>query len=700
VATLSTLSTPIATPLVNEDGTINAVWNEFFIRFMINAGITVSIDDLEADVSDLVTDVENVADEITASVTITDSDNNIASDTAKLYNGNKTSDGVEYTITTTTAKYIQYKFGIEDYVDRVSLWTDDADGRVFIAYSTNGTTWSYLSAEADHTLTSEGRLETATSEANATTEYWQLAAGVNLALFPNNTVVKYVRLYMVSGTYTTTIYELIFARMLIAEMAAIENIYALSATFGPMSGYADITDKPTTLAGINLTEGDKLTGIADGADVTYDQQGLLNLSPSDNLLPNPDFELGLDGWVQYTTETPLIDFEDATVVNVSANSNGGYILRCTNSVSFESKKYIPVDTTKRYYGEALVRATYIDSGTGSNRTYIGVRCYDYSKTSIGNTHFVLYNETFTSGGSTFTSYTGEITGEGAGTTGFEAATRYVRFMGLINYQDSDNDSAITDIGFCRFAEMASGATVGADTSNASSGLINSNITINTDGSLSGAGAGSVSLGGLGAGSIATLNAIANSNITSIDGGKITTGYVGAARIAAGSLNANKITSQTITATQMAANSINASELNANCITVGGGHISSLAVDTLQIADNAVTVPIYDSNTTSRNGTNSYILVETVTVVLDQVGYIFAWGTVDQDFAAHVQWDVYLMIDGYNVFATGGGLAHVSATVSGGRLCSAGSRVVRLYWRGYNANITHNASVLCAQGAMK
>mgnify|MGYP003970431863 CR=1 FL=1 len=268
MATLSTLSTPIATPLVNEDGTINAVWNEFFIRFMINAGITVSIDDLEADVSDLVTDVENVADEITASVTITDSDNNIASDTAKLYNGNKTSDGVEYTITTTTAKYIQYKFGIEDYVDRVSLWTDDADGRVFIAYSTNGTTWSYLSAEADHTLTSEGRLETATSEANATTEYWQLAAGVNLALFPNNTVVKYVRLYMVSGTYTTTIYELIFARMLIAEMAAIENIYALSATFGPMSGYADITDKPTTLAGINLTEGDKLNGIADGADVT------------------------------------------------------------------------------------------------------------------------------------------------------------------------------------------------------------------------------------------------------------------------------------------------------------------------------------------------------------------------------------------------------------------------------------------------
>ncbi len=264
MATISTLATPIATKLVNEDGTINHVWNEFFVRLMVNAGITVSIADLETETASLQTQIDNIEVETSAAITMSDSDSNPSATLAKLYNGVRTSDGVSYTLSG-TAKYIQYKFGVEDYVDRIAIWADNANAQVYIGYSTDGAAWSYLSGESDHTLDSEGRLVTATSQANAALNYFQLAlVGENNALFPNNIVAKYIRLYMV-GTYTTEIYEFVASRILIAEMASVKNLAAISATFGPVGGYASITDKPTDLSDINGAEGTKLAAIETGA---------------------------------------------------------------------------------------------------------------------------------------------------------------------------------------------------------------------------------------------------------------------------------------------------------------------------------------------------------------------------------------------------------------------------------------------------
>ena len=228
--TISILNTPIATPLVNPDGTINAVWNEFFVRFMTTAGITVSIDALEADLSSLQDQVDNIDPEVSAAITMSDSDSNSQATLNKLYDGNKTSDGISYTVSGTD-KYIQYEFGVEDYIDRLGVWTSDANGRIYVGYSTDGTTWTYLKAESDHTLDSNGRLVSAASQAAAALDYFQLAAGTNIALFPDNTVAKYVRLFL-TGSYTTTIYELIFARMLIAEMATISSLSAVTADLG------------------------------------------------------------------------------------------------------------------------------------------------------------------------------------------------------------------------------------------------------------------------------------------------------------------------------------------------------------------------------------------------------------------------------------------------------------------------------------
>lgn len=54
---------------------------------------------------------------------------------------------------------------------------------------------------------------------------------------------------------------------------------------GSSSGYTNLTDRPTNLAGINSTEGSKLSGIAEGADVTdYTDSRIANVLSEGNVL--------------------------------------------------------------------------------------------------------------------------------------------------------------------------------------------------------------------------------------------------------------------------------------------------------------------------------------------------------------------------------------------------------------------------------
>jgi hypothetical protein len=132
-----------------------------------------------------------------------------------------------------------------------------------------------------------------------------------------------------------------------------------------------------------------------------------------------------------------------------------------------------------------------------------------------------------------------------------------------------------------------------------------------------------------------LATITDAHIANLDAAKITTGYLSATRIAADTITGSHIASNTITATQIAANTITAtqiatntitasqiaanaitaSELAANSITAAGGHIADLAVDTLQIQDNAVTVPTGVNATgtvAASSGEGDYVTIDTVT----------------------------------------------------------------------------------------
>lgn len=264
----------------------------------------------------------NVDTELQTSIAMSDSDSNDAATLALLYDRNKTSDGVSYTVSGTNT-WIEYKYAVEDLFDRVIIYTADANAHAYVSYSSNGTDWNHLSGEADHTLNNDGELVTASGTSEAETNYWQTVSGTNIAIFPAMVAGRYMRLYM-TGSYTTIIYELVFYREIVAEMAAIDNLAALSANMGTLTagviqsstygadegilidldndrmimggssnpvldinaetgagtfkgvftfessttGYSQITDKPTDLGDINATEGTKLDGIAEGADVT------------------------------------------------------------------------------------------------------------------------------------------------------------------------------------------------------------------------------------------------------------------------------------------------------------------------------------------------------------------------------------------------------------------------------------------------
>jgi hypothetical protein len=80
--------------------------------------------------------------------------------------------------------------------------------------------------------------------------------------------------------------------------------------------------------------------------------------------------------------------------------------------------------------------------------------------------------------------------------------------------------------------------------------------------------------------------LANGAIANIDAGKITTGYLSASRIAAGSLSGGKLAANSVTASQIAAGAVGADELAANAVTAG--KIAAGAVSASNIVSGTIT----------------------------------------------------------------------------------------------------------------
>jgi len=121
---------------------------------------------------------------------------------------------------------------------------------------------------------------------------------------------------------------------------------------------------------------------------------------------------------------------------------------------------------------------------------------------------------------------------------------------------------------------------------AAAGLKNSNVTINADGTLGGAGAGQVSLSGIGAGALASLNSITATEITD---GSITTPKIAAGQITAAKLNASEVFADSVVASNIAANSVTAANIKSVLVST-----DKLVAD--QIAANTITADLIASRT--------------------------------------------------------------------------------------------------------
>lgn len=138
----------------------------------------------------------------------------------------------------------------------------------------------------------------------------------------------------------------------------------------------------------------------------------------------------------------------------------------------------------------------------------------------------------------------------------------------------------------------------------------------------------------------------------------------------------------------------------------GTYISNLAVGTLQIAGNAVTIPKSETLTTSVSGTGSttHVKVQELDITLEQDGHITVIFTAKHGYAG--TWSITselhqfeIRLNGTTVIARGGIIAVDYPSISWADDVNAGTHTVAVYWRG-TTNMTLHTRTLTILGSMR
>jgi hypothetical protein len=119
-------------------------------------------------------------------------------------------------------------------------------------------------------------------------------------------------------------------------------------------------------------------------------------------------------------------------------------------------------------------------------------------------------------------------------------------------------------------------------------------------------------------------------------------------------------------------------------------IADLAVDTLKIAGNAVTIPSFysASDTITGAGEDNPTTLAELWINMQTAGHIMAIGAAAQWYASGTKyWHIYLYIDDTMMMVIGGLSVTVAPSVSGGMYVSAGPHVVRMRWTAYDGSIS-------------
>ncbi|MDD2680595.1 MAG: hypothetical protein PHE20_00655 [Patescibacteria group bacterium] len=194
----------------------------------------------------------------------------------------------------------------------------------------------------------------------------------------------------------------------------------------------------TIINGGNVGVGTATPGVKlDVADGLIRQSGfLVSDAISDNMLVNGDFEmnstLGWSGLTGIATE----------------GVSGKYAAEIVGYRSISSYDYIPVNPTEDIFQlEAWVKKSY--TGTNPGLIYFGYYAYDGDKNLITSApcgtycYFAASGYTIPDNGA-WHKLSSVTTGEGTSYPNFPVGTRYVKIMGLINYNSTGNSITLLD----------------------------------------------------------------------------------------------------------------------------------------------------------------------------------------------------------------------------------------------------------------
>ena len=140
---------------------------------------------------------------------------------------------------------------------------------------------------------------------------------------------------------------------------------------------------------------------------------------------------------------------------------------------------------------------------------------------------------------------------------------------------------------------------------------------------------------------------------------------------------------------------------------GGGTFSGTltasainAVNTINIAGNAVTIPSTDYRTGTIYGNGGNIITGDISITLTQAGWVYAIFTCNQTYGSGIKDSfAYLDLDGVSSY-TGGLAVTTNIAISMARYLSAGTHYVRTSWTGQDSGISINNTSLFVMGAMR
>ncbi|MTH62115.1 phage tail protein [Paracoccus litorisediminis] len=176
----------------------------------------------------------------------------------------------------------------------------------------------------------------------------------------------------------------------------------------------------------------------------------------------------------------------------------------------------------------------------------------------------------------------------------------------------------------------------------------------------------------------------------------------------GTLKGTHLEFETLTGGLMAPTGIITKSAQIDDLVVERGHIKNLAVDTLKIADNAVTIPVSQALSSDLVGNNAWRVANTVTFTMPQAGQAAITWFASQAYTALQDQGVgiRLVVDGTTVWdrlTSGDGSAGLMIdwlSMGWARALSAGSHTIRVDWFGSNSNIRINQRTLIVMGTMK